>query len=358
MSIELVDKLVNAVLYEGYILYPYRPDSTKNRHRFTFGRVYPHAFSMAQRGAEPYSVQTQCLVEKTGQPILTVAARFLHPINRIVGELPAPLTEWSDDLEAGFRPVPQLRVKDRIYQTWQEAAEQKVTLPALAVGELVAHSRRFPFLSAASVSREPICDDEGLILGVIERRQFALEGAVEIAAEQIEDGLYKVTTRLENHTSLDIEAANNSEDEAVLMRTFISAHTILSVEDGTFISLLEPPDQYAQAVADCKNQGVFPVLVGDKEADQRDKLLSSPIIMYDYPEIAPESQGDLFDSTEIDEILTLRIMTMTDEEKSQMRQVDERARQILQRTENMLGDDLLLLHGTRRGLRSIGDNDE
>ena len=81
-------------------------------------------------------------------------------------------------------------------------------------------------------------------------------------------------------------------------------------------------------------------------------MLSSPIILYDYPQIAPESPGALFDGTEIDEILTLRIMTLTDEEKREMRTVDERAREILERTENMPPDQLMKIHGVLRGLKT------
>ena len=50
MNAALVEKVVNAVLYEGYILYPYRASSKKNRERFTFGRVYPEDYSVAQEG--------------------------------------------------------------------------------------------------------------------------------------------------------------------------------------------------------------------------------------------------------------------------------------------------------------------
>jgi hypothetical protein len=77
-------------------------------------------------------------------------------------------------------------------------------------------------------------------------------------------------------------------------------------------------------------------------------MLASPIILYDYPEIAPESAGDLFDGTEIDEILSLRIMTLTDEEKREMWQSDERARLILQRTESMAAEQMMKLHGALR----------
>jgi hydrogenase maturation protease len=84
-------------------------------------------------------------------------------------------------------------------------------------------------------------------------------------------------------------------------------------------------------------------------------MLSSPIILYDYPQVAPESAGDLFDSTEIDEILTLRILTLTDEEKREMRSVDERARAILERTETLPAEQLMKLHGAVRGLRPLKD---
>jgi hydrogenase maturation protease len=82
-------------------------------------------------------------------------------------------------------------------------------------------------------------------------------------------------------------------------------------------------------------------------------MLSSPIILYDYPRIAPESAGDLFDGTEIDEILSLRIMTLTDEEKREMSQSDERAREMLERTETMPVEQWMKLHGVLRGLRPL-----
>jgi hypothetical protein len=87
------------------------------------------------------------------------------------------------------------------------------------------------------------------------------------------------------------------------------------------------------------------------EEGQRNTMLSSPIILYDYPQIAPESPGDLFDGVEIDEILSLRILTMTDEEKREMRQSDDRARHILERTEALPEEHFAKLHGVLRGLR-------
>jgi len=94
--------------------------------------------------------------------------------------------------------------------------------------------------------------------------------------------------------------------------------------------------------------GAWPVLAG--EPGRRDTVLCSPIILYDYPQIAVESPGDLFDGAEIDEILSLRILTLTDEEKSAMRRSDERARLILERTEALPPEHFMKLHGALRPL--------
>ena len=116
------------------------------------------------------------------------------------------------------------------------------------------------------------------------------------------------------------------------------------------------PAAYAEAAAACKNIHTWPVLVGDQTKNERDAMLSSPIILYDYPQIAPESPGDLFDGLEIDEILTLRVMAMSDAEKIEMRQVDEQASKILERTENMSSDHLLKMHGVMRNVRSSNED--
>ena len=136
-----------------------------------------------------------------------------------------------------------------------------------------------------------------------------------------------------------------------MLCSLVSAHTILGVEEGEFVSQLEPPAEFETLAAECKNIGTWPVLVG--EQGSRQAMLSSPIILYDYPQIAPESAGSLFDGTEIDEILSLRIMTLSDEEKREIRESDGRAREILDRTENLPAEQFMKLHGVLRGLRSV-----
>ena len=351
MNEKLVDKIVNAVLYEGYILYPYRASAKKNRQRFTFGRVYPEAYSVAQNGVEPCMMQTECLVEGRS-PTLEVKVRFLHPMSREIGRLPSSIEE---DREPGpFEKIPELRVGDKIYQSWQEAVEREVSVQPLSLRSLSEGMKSVAFEFPECRTAERIFDAEQRPAGAILRRQEAIEGLVEIAAETVDTGMFKITVRIINRSLL----ANGylEDQDAVLMRTLASTHTILRVEDGDFLSLIDPPAPQAAYAAACRNIGTWPVLVGEEEKNDRDAIISSPIILYDYPKIAPESPGDLFDAAEIDEILTLRIMAMTDHEKREMRQVDEQARRILERTETLPEEHLLKMHGVLRGVRPLDED--
>ncbi len=205
------------------------------------------------------------------------------------------------------------------------------------------------FAFPPSRTLEPVRDPGGAVVGVIVREQQRIEGAVELAAECAGDQVVKLIVRVLNLTPL--EQAGQLSRDAALLRSLISTHLILGVRGGEFVSLFDPPEPLREAAAGCRNSGLWPVLVGD--ATSRDMLLAAPIILYDYPQLAPESPGDLFDGTEIDEILTLRIMTMTEEEKREMGAADERARTLLERTEALAREQLLGLHGAMRSLRSL-----
>src|SRR5262249_18353298 len=179
--------------------------------------------------------------------------------------------------------------------------------------------------------------------------QEPINGSIEIAGRQVSQRLFKITTRVLNLTSLaDAPGASRA---VALKRPLVSAHTNFGARGVDFISLLDPPESLRDVAGSCGNIGTYPVLVGAE--GERDTILSSPIILYDCPQIAPESAGDLFDGTEIDELLTLRILTLTDEEKREMRGGDERARRILERTEAMPAEQLMKLHGAARDLRRV-----
>jgi hydrogenase maturation protease len=349
MNQALVDKIVNAMLYEGYMLYPYRP-SVKNRQRWTFGGLYPRAYSETQDGGDAWAMQTECLARGGERTTLQVKVRFLHLLARTVGELDRPGMEWPDGEAPAFRPVESLRVGETLLHAWQEAVEREVDLGAVELATLLPGPRLSEFAFPGRREIEPVRDQSGVIGAVLVREQQPVAGVIAASAEPAADGLFKVRVRVENHTPLP-DASRRSRDEA-LLRSLVSTHTILGASGGEFVSLIDPPGPWRELAARCQNVGAWPVLVG--ETGTADAMLSSPIILYDYPQIAPESPGDLFDSTEIDEILTLRILTLTDEEKQAAAAVDERARTLLSRTEALARDQLLGLHGMFRGLSAAG----
>jgi hydrogenase maturation protease len=345
VSQDLVDRVVRAVLYEGYILYPYRP-SVKNRQRWTFGGLFPRAYSEAQ-GGDPWQTQTQCLVTGSEDSRLTISVRFLHLTARMVGVLDHPVAELPAGAEPPFRVVEALQVGDRLVHTWQEVVEREITLGEIRPGALREKACRKPFAFPLSRELEPVRESDGRVVAVLVRHQEPVEGVVEVGAERAGEGLSRLTVRVQNNSALD--RVVGLVREKAQMRSFVSTHTILGVKGGAFVSLMDPPEQYRQGAANCHNIGTWPVLVG--EAGDRGTMLSSPIILYDYPEVAPESQGDMYDATEIDEILSLRIMTLTEEEKRTMAAVDGRARALLERTERLSPEELQRLHGVMRHLR-------
>jgi hypothetical protein len=349
MNLAMVDKIAKAVLYEGYMLYPYRPSSVKNQQRWNFGVLCLQSYSEAQNGSEAWSMQTEVLIE--GGPVtgIEVRIRFLQLVARTVGEP----TEETGDLLPGetpsFRPVGRLAVNGRVYQTWQEAVEREFHLPIYSVETLLGTPSIDTFNFPAEWQLENILDASGQIAGVIVRSRRAISGAIEVSAQRLQDGLFKVSVAVRNTTPF--EAGGDSSRDHALLSSMASSHTVLGALDGRFVSMMAPPKHLAEIAAGCSNIETWPVLVG--EEGERDTMLSSRIILYDYPQIAPESAGDLFDGTEIDEILSLRIMTLTDDEKREMSQSDDRAREMLERTETMPVEQLMKLHGVLRGMRPI-----
>lgn len=336
------EAVANAVLYEGYILYPYRPSSIKNQQRWNFGVVYP-----AGSKEGPARMQTECLATVGSDAAeVDVKVRFLQLTDRTIRELEEPIRELPEGSEPTSHRVDRVECGCRLYQSWQEGVEQDVVISGFPLAEASERPAHLEFSLPASRTIEPVRDQQGQIAVLIVREQQALSGAVELSMKRIAKDLVRMTVRLENRTS--VQAAEQNR-EGALLRSLVSAHKILTLRGGEFLSLIDPPVSCAHFAEQCENAGTFPVLAG--ENGQRDVMLSSPIILYDFPQIAPESAGDLCDGTEIDEILSLRILTLTDEEKLEMRQSDERGRRILERTEALPEEQWMKLHGVLRGLR-------
>jgi hypothetical protein len=350
MNLDRVEKLAEAVLYEGYMLYPYRASAVKNQQRWNFGVLCPQSYCESQNGSEAWSMQTECLLQGDSSTRLNVKVRFLQLINRSVGRLTHLLQELPLDAEPEFEVVDRLEVNGQAFVPWQEAVERDVAAPPLQASS-GSYPRHLLFEFPSGRKFEALRDESGLIAGVIVREWEMLYGSVEIDSKECLDGVIKVTVRIHNLTAYKLPL--HQTRAYALMYSLISAHTLLTLENGQFVSMLDPPESLRNLVDECRNLGTWPVLVG--EARDRDTMLSSPIILYDYPQIARESAGGLFDGTEIDEILSLRILTMTEEEKREMRQSDQRARQILERTENMPPEQFMKLHGVLRGLRAMSE---
>jgi hypothetical protein len=333
--VDAVERVAAAILYEGYLLWPYRRSATKNQRRWTFGVVYPRAYSEAG-GDGPWSLQTQCLV-RGQRPIVDVRVRFLQVVDRRIGRRAA----------AGLEFVDELRIGGERYLSWQEASECEVRLDALGLGDPVTPTR-LAIDVPAGTAEEPLPHGAGAII----RTWEAICGEVEAHAESLRPQLFRVTVRVANATPW-----TGGDRSRALAHALVSTHAILRVVDGEFVSMTDPPDDLRLDVAACRNRGAWPVLVGP--AGERSTMLSSPIILPDYPRIAPESPGDLFDGTEIDQLLTLNILSLTEEEKSELRATDPRARAILERTEALTPDALMRLHGAvRDGPRSSAEADD
>jgi len=346
VNLNRVEKIANAVLYEGYILYPYRPTALKNQQRFNFGVLSPRAYSESQQGSDPWKMQTECLLQAEAAATLDVKVRFLWLVSRQIGKLLKP-THRVDSGEAEYELVPELQAGERTFQAWQEAGEADVSAQQLSLNSLLAETYCQPFTFAASREEEHISDPEGRVVGVIIRTRNQLDGMLEVSAEPCGE-VFRLRVVVKNLTETDINFG--SRDEA-LTSAMVSVHTILGITSGRFVSLMDPPEQFKAAAANCNNVGTWPVLAGKEGED--DLVLSSPIILYDYPEVAAESPGDLCDATETDELLTLCIMSLTDEEKRAMLSADDRARRILERTETLPAEQLLKMHGAIRGLKRV-----
>ena len=330
-------KIAEAVLYEGYLLWPYRRSASKNQQRWTFGGVYPRAYSEARGEDDPWIMQTQCLLLGDVETAVEVKVRFLHVVERNVNQ---------KNVEGTIEFVDELRVGGERYLSWDEATERELAVGRLKLSDLLGSPRQVDIDVPEGSREEPLAEPSGEVVGAVVRGWRSLRGVIEVGVEPLQGGVFRVTVRITNTTPWGGE-----DRESTLKQTFVSTHTALEVEGGDFISLIDPPEELREAAEACENLKTWPVLVG--EEGERNTMLSSPIILYDYPQIAPESPGDLFDGTEIDQMLILNVLNLTDEEKEEMRASDPRGRKILERCESLSPEELMKLNGTFREIRML-----
>jgi hypothetical protein len=312
MSLDDVRRVADAVLYEGYILYPYRASAQKNRSRWQFGVLMPPAYAAADP-SETTTARAECVFTGDGEPSVDVVVRFLQVQRRTCPGPGAP-------------------------DTWDEAVEREVSV-TVAGAALFGDGTATPFGIPGGEEHEATADGEVI------RVRRALRGVVTVRATELPGPWQaaRLTVGVTNQT-----AAGLLDSRArALPAALVAAHMIITISGGAFVSMTDPPEWAAPAVGECENAGCWPVLAGPP--GERNVLLASPIILPDHPEVASESPGELYDGTEIDEILTLRTLALTDEEKDAARATDPRAAALIDRVESLDGAALQRLHGTIRG---------
>lgn len=335
-SLERARTIADAILLEGYALYPYRPDTTKNRYRWTFGVVAPRSWSESA-GIERWWLDARMLVESE-RPRLRGRLRFLRVVSRRIEVATAE----------GFSPVDRLEVGERLWLPWEEGELREVDF-GLAYGPgdgdvLV------PVSIPASTDIELLADGSGTIVGRVVWDRAGLYGAIRVRALPVagsDPPLTRISVRIENLTPYPVERVRSE----AMLSSFISTHVVVASDDGAFISTMDPAGYAAAALEDWKSSGTYPVLVG--ESGKSDLMLCSPIILEDHPRVAPESPGDFFDASEIDELLALRTKTLTPEEKMVARATDARIAAIIDRVDSLSDESLARLHGVVRAKKPV-----
>ncbi|WP_028936738.1 hypothetical protein [Pseudonocardia spinosispora] len=326
-----VAKVADTVLFEGYLLYPYRASAQKNQLRWQFGVLTPQDW--AREHNETHYSHTECLLEPRDGTRVQVRLRFLRLRGRRV-QRAGPY---------GFVDVDELTVGDELHLPWEEGVPEVVDA-SFPVTDLLAGQVSVPVELPGATATE-LLDTEGRLV----RETWPLNAMIAVSAEPLPGPYGALRLRL-RVTNLGTGPAG-SRDEA-LRSSLIGAHTILALTEGEFLSLTDPPEWARPAARSCTNEHTWPVLAGSPERPRL--VLSSPIILADFPEIAPESPNEMFDGTENDEILTLRTLVLTDAEKREARATDPRAAALVDAVDSMPPEIFERLHGVIRSMSGPG----
>ena len=281
MAASPLDALVDSLLWEGYALYPYTPGATKNATPTPFGIVYPPAYAAHNPSCHDRS-RIECILEAPDEAEISASIRFL---------------QYSGERH--------------------RASERRIELGPFAVGDLAASGSGETF----SFAGEP-----------------RLEGRARMRATSLGDGLYRIAACAHNTTAL--EPADVGRAEA-LRASMISTHVVATTAAGRFISPLEREGRPGAAVESCESVNTWPVLASPAD----DAVLGAAIFLPDHPSTAPESLGNLFDSTEIEEALLLHVQVLSDGEREEISAQDPAVREMIERASAATPEQMIGLHG-------------
>lgn len=354
-----VAAIARAVLYEGYVLWPYRRSALKNQRRWTFGGVHPRAWSEAGHPDDAWRMVTRCLVRGGPEARVDVRVRFLQVVRRGL--------ERATD--GGRSAVDELDLREHggeRWLAWEEATEWRIDLGEHGLGELASgggETREIEIPAGRQEESIPGPDSGSEPAGWVVRTWHPLSVRVVLTAEAVRDAgepVFALGVTIENLTPLPVPE-HALDRQAAVERALVSTHTVFAAAPAGaagFVSLADPPPELAAAAEACRQGcvGTWPVLAGEPgpAPGVASLLLSTPIILEDHPQIAPESPGDLFDGSEIDQLLVLNVLALSDEEREEMAASDPKAREILERCAALGPEEMRRLHGTLRDPRVFG----
>ena len=143
------------------------------------------------------------------------------------------------------------------------------------------------------------------------------------------EGRRRVAFRVENRTP----TSDFGGRADALRVSLISTHPVLRVTGGArFVSQLDAP---------CDSVNTWPVLASAED----DVMLGAAIVLPDHPRIAPESRGNLFDNTEIEEALVLHVHALSDAERAEIEEQDPAVKEMIERALTVTPDEIAKLHG-------------
>ncbi len=329
---EQLEQLIDSLLYEGYALYPYTPGATKNATPTPFGIVYPPRYAATLSSTFDH-VELRCVLAGPPHAPLGAEVRFLaasgvrheadaHRLQLTTAEPVGPGDKMTAEPggsgnkttrePAAFGDGKAAVCGDRESSVF----EDRMTVGALAAaGQALEREQR------------------------IETRDEPLRLAIALSARELQPDLYELALRVENRSA----CADGLDRAGALARSLLSTHPIVRVAGARLLSPLEHP---------CASVNTFPVLASPAD----DAVIGATIVLPDHPQIAPESRGGLFDSTEIEEALLLHVKVLTDDEREQIERHDPAVREMVARAAAATPQDILALHG-RVTLRDPEDAD-
>ncbi len=329
-TVSVLESLTKTLLYEGYSLFPYYRMAIKNQKPIPFGVVFPLDYNAQNENSHSH-IQSQTIITGNDDLIVNITIRFLH-LRRI------EILQYDKENNNNIVPVNNLNAYDKSYHSGWQTIERVIITGDIVMTDLVKNGKTISVEFGKKYECENIYAKNNEVIGNEVINVSAIDGAIYIIADELEPDVFRVTVSVTNTTA--VENATSVKRDDALLCSFLSTHIILQAQGGEFISHQDPEEKWKEQIAQCNNIHTWPILIDKSNST----LLCSPIIVYDYPEINPQSSGDLFDSTEIEEALLLHVNILSDEEKKRIGGNDEKLQAMLNKVTGMTPEDLNVYH--------------